>query len=300
MKRSMIFMTALLMLVVGAAGCVKTTTYCPADDDSDTNNSTSTNNGTDLNNGTTNNANNTNNDINNDTNNGTNNGTDTGGGTDTNNGTGLNNDTNNGTDTNNATDLPKGTYFGTMWNTYYYVPLESDYSGSVVTIYDSDCNPIADVPDDFTQDLCIEGSGRLDDGRVVNYDGSCGCGPVCNYNGRRLCYRVLDPNQYPWGAGASSNALVPLHSIAVDRNFISLGTVLYMEEWDGVTIPAVDGIGGEIHDGCFTADDVGGAINDDHFDFFSGSHDMWRALEQIYPTGSRFTVYTDSPRCAGY
>lgn len=194
-----------------------------------------------------------------------------------------------------ATD--PGTPVGSMWNTYYYFADEADYPGADdTTLYDDSCNPIAQVPADFSDDVCIEGSGRLEDGRVINYADTCSCGRPCPTGGI-ICYAVLDPAEFPWGMGSRGNPLEPLRSWAVDNSFLPFGTVLYAEEWDGVAIPSIDGLGGFTHDGCFRADDVGGAIRDNHFDFFAGTADMWRALEGIFPTGSNFTVYRDGERC---
>jgi 3D (Asp-Asp-Asp) domain-containing protein len=153
------------------------------------------------------------------------------------------------------------------------------------------------VPAEFSDDVCIEGSGRLEDGRVINYADTCSCGRPCPTGGI-ICYAVLDPVEFPWGMGSRGNALEPLRSWAVDNAFLPYGTVLYAAEWDGVAIPPVDGLGGFTHDGCFRADDVGGAIDDNHFDFFAGTSGMWRALEAIFPTGSDFTVYRDGDRCS--
>ncbi|PKN44047.1 MAG: hypothetical protein CVU59_12670 [Deltaproteobacteria bacterium HGW-Deltaproteobacteria-17] len=191
-----------------------------------------------------------------------------------------------------------GTFLSDMWNTYYYLAMESDYSGADdTTLYDANCAPIAQVPADFSDDVCIEGSGRLDDGRVINYARSCNCGRTCPTGGI-ICYAVLDAVEFPWGMGSASNPLEPLRSWAVDSSFIARGTLLYAEEFDGVTIPAVDGLGGFVHDGCFRADDVGGWINGNHFDFFAGTHDMWIALENLFPTESTFNVYINPGKCA--
>ncbi|MBI5502530.1 MAG: hypothetical protein HY907_19960 [Deltaproteobacteria bacterium] len=191
-----------------------------------------------------------------------------------------------------------GTPVGSMWNTYYYFASEADYAGADDTaLYDESCDEIAMVPAEYSDDVCIEGSGRLEDGRVINYASSCSCGRPCPTGGI-ICYAVLDPAAFPWGMGSRGNALVPLRSWAVDNAFLPYGTVLYAEEWDGVAIPALDGLGGFTHDGCFRADDVGGAIDGNHFDFFAGTAGMWGALEDIHPTGSDFTVYRDGDRCA--
>ena len=194
--------------------------------------------------------------------------------------------------------LDKGEYIGEMWNTYYYFSNENDFSGTDdTTLYDSSCNPIAEVPASFSDSVCIEGSGILEDGTVINYSSKCSCGRACPTGGT-VCYIELDPVDFPWGMGSKSNPLVPLVSFAVDTSFIPFGTTLYVEEFDGQLIPLVDGIGGFEHDGCFRADDVGGAIKDDHFDFFSGTTNMWKSLETIFATGSTFNVYKNGDRCS--
>jgi 3D (Asp-Asp-Asp) domain-containing protein len=185
-----------------------------------------------------------------------------------------------------------------MWNTYYYFANENDYSGADdTTLYDSSCNPIAEVPADFSDSVCIEGSGILEEGVVINYSSKCACGRPCPTGGT-VCYMELDPGKFPWGMGSKSNPLEPLVSFAVDTDFIPFGTTLYVEEFDGVFISAVDGIGGFKHDGCFRADDVGGGIEDNHFDFFSGTSNMWKSLENIFETGSTFHVYKNGERCS--
>lgn len=194
-------------------------------------------------------------------------------------------------------NMDKGTLVGKLYITYYYLSLESNYSGAAdTTLYDKNCKAIVKVPAKFSDSACIEGSGRLKDGRIINYAKTCSCGRRCPTGGI-VCYSVLDKNKYPWGAGAFSNALRPLRSLAVDRNRIPLRTKLYIPEWDGVKIPAIDGIGGFTHDGCVYADDVGGAIKGAHFDFFAGTSKMWKALEKIHGTKKYLTVYKNPGRC---
>jgi 3D (Asp-Asp-Asp) domain-containing protein len=191
-----------------------------------------------------------------------------------------------------------GTPIGLMWNTYYYLASEADYPGAADTVlYDSSCRAIATVPAAFSDSVCVEGSGRLRDGRVINYASTCSCGRRCPVGGATICYSALDPARFPWGMGSRSNPLEPLRSWAVDTSFIPFGTVLYAEQFDGISIPSVDGLGGFVHDGCFRADDVGGAIAGNHFDFFAGTAGMWRELERVFPTGSDFSVFRDGDRC---
>jgi 3D (Asp-Asp-Asp) domain-containing protein len=191
-----------------------------------------------------------------------------------------------------------GDYHGQMWNTYYYLAQEVDYPApDDTTLYDEACNPIAEVPADYSDDVCIEGSGILEDGRVINYASTCSCGRECPTGGI-VCYAELDPASFPYGMGSMGNPLEPLRSWAVDNDYIPFGTLLYAEQWDGVEIPMMDGLGGFIHDGCFRADDVGGWIQGNHFDLFAGTYEMYLTLDSIYPTGSDFAVYTNPGRCA--
>lgn len=191
----------------------------------------------------------------------------------------------------------KGTYVARMYITYYYLSEETNYSGSAnTTLYDSQCKALVKVPAKYADSVCIEGSGRLKDGRIINYAKRCSCGRRCPTGGI-VCYSILNKSKYPWGAGAAGRSLRPLRSLAVDRSIIPIGTRLYIPEWDGVTLPTVSGIGGFKHDGCFVADDVGGAIKGNHFDFFSGTSSMWKALEKIHSTRKYLTVYKNPGRC---
>jgi len=188
----------------------------------------------------------------------------------------------------------------TLWNTYYKLSDESQYSGAADTpIFDMQGNTIKMVPRAFFADFCIEGSGKLTDGRIVNYAGPCSYQqasfPYCGNS----CYAVLDAGQYPWGKGNNEAALVPLRSIATDHNTIPFGTNVYIAEFDGLQIPSVDGLGGFTHDGCFIAQDSGGAINGNHIDIFAGSTGMYRAMEALMPTHSTLTAYPGVTDCGG-
>lgn len=199
-------------------------------------------------------------------------------------------------DSDGEQDMPvsRGTLVGSFINTYYYLAEEGAHTGEATEpLYDRDCNPVATVSSSFANAACIEGSARLDDGRVINYATSCSCGGPCSF-----CWAVMNPATHPWGMGSRGNALEPLRSWAVDIDVIPHGTSVYVEEWDGLEIPSLDGLGGFVHDGCFRADDVGGGINGNHVDIFAGSRSLWQALENIFPTRTTFNVYRDSPRCA--
>jgi len=107
----------------------------------------------------------------------------------------------------------------------------------------------------------------------------------------------LDRKRFPWGMGSRSNPLYPLRSIAVDNGIVPFGALVYLEVFDGMTIPTVGNQKGFVHDGCFRADDIGGGIKNNHIDVFAGSKAMYEQLELLLPTRSRFTMAVDAKRC---
>ncbi len=185
-----------------------------------------------------------------------------------------------------------------LTNTYYKLSDESLFSGAQNTpIYGVNGNVIKMVASAFFADMCIEGSGKLTDGRVINVAGSCpyqqASFPYCSQS----CYTVLNSLQYPWGEGNQGAALVPLRSLATDHSVIPFGTNVYIAEFDGLVVPQIGSLGGFTHDGCFVAQDSGGAINGNHIDIFAGTQAMWQALEGLIPTGSTLTGYPGVTDC---
>ena len=78
-------------------------------------------------------------------------------------------------------DAGSGTPVGQVWNTYYYLAPESEHPGDkTVELLNDACDPIATVSSDYHLAVCIEGSGLLDDGRVINYSSRCDCGTPCS------------------------------------------------------------------------------------------------------------------------
>jgi 3D (Asp-Asp-Asp) domain-containing protein len=192
------------------------------------------------------------------------------------------------------------------YNTYYLTADEASYGGAAsVPLHDRSGNLIATVPEAFANDLFIEGSGRLRDGRVINVAGnSCGtvAYEVAGYTGSP-CYRVLSSSN-AWGVGVHGWPLVPLQTIAVDPTVIPYGSWVYIEQWAGKAIPRVGTLGGFTHDGWFYAADTGGFTSREgsygHIDIFAGTRAMYQALERIYPTRSRMDLYVGGrPMTAG-
>jgi 3D (Asp-Asp-Asp) domain-containing protein len=156
---------------------------------------------------------------------------------------------------------------GVFYNTYYYLKEESleeaadeEKTEEVRTPSDK---VIANVTPRFKELMDIEGSGKLDNGLVINYAGKI--------NGE---IRYL-PTIHEWGRGVGNCALKPFRVAAVDRNVIPLGSVIFIQESVGMKLPD-----GSIHDGYWLAGDVGGAIKDRHLDLFIGSERWSRTLSK--------------------
>lgn len=182
-----------------------------------------------------------------------------------------------------------GQSLGSFQLTYYWVTLEDDFTGAKDTnLYDKTCALLATVPAKFAASLKLEGTGRLSDGRLLNYDGACSC-PTSP------CYLVADA-AHPWGYGVQGRALVPFRSFAVDSSEIAYGTHLYVPELDGVLMPGEAPWGAFVHDGCMSADDTGGAIIGKHVDWFVAAKTGYLALDSALGL-SAVTVHEGGERC---
>jgi len=149
-------------------------------------------------------------------------------------------------------------------NTYYYVAMEADYpNGSQsYALKDIAGQTLAWVTRGFYNAIRIEGSGKLLDGRMLNYAG---------FVGKTVRYHETI---HPWGRGAGNCELVPFRSIAVDRRVIALGSTVEIEETKGMLLPD-----GTVHDGRWNAIDVGGAIKRDRVDLFIGKRSWNTTLD---------------------
>jgi 3D (Asp-Asp-Asp) domain-containing protein len=184
----------------------------------------------------------------------------------------------------------------------YYRLAEADAAGSSpapgwVPVHGRDCSRVlAWVPAPFRDDLDIQGSGVLPDGRLLNFEQRCGCAVPTRY-GDRICYAELKRTEFPFGRGARWKQqhfwLQPLRSAAVDPGVVPIGTVLY--------IPALDGRAlehGVAHNGCIRAEDTGRGIQGAHLDLFAGSTRIAPDLPKKLPLGM-VAVYVDAKRCRG-
>lgn len=188
-----------------------------------------------------------------------------------------------------------GKLLGTFKNTYYDFPSEADYSGDSIDLMNAACKPIGSVPRSFYESVCVQGSGTLRSGGTVSFaKRDCSCAAECPRTGQRICFDLLDKQQFPWGRGATGKGITPLLSVAVDSTVIPLGTALYIPEYDGV---ARDASGSAKHDGCFLAEDRGLAVKGQQVDVFTGHREITQLWNRLVPTNSGVTVVIDSPRC---
>ncbi len=184
-----------------------------------------------------------------------------------------------------------GAALGSFEFTYYWVTEESAFGGAnTAKLYDNNCNTLATVSQGFANAIKLEGTGRLNDGRVLNYWGACNCS-------NSPCYFEVDAS-HPWGHGVQNRALSPYRSVAVDKNVVAYGTMLYIAKLDGVQMPGDAPWGGFVHDGCVSADDTGSAINGKHLDFFAARKPDYLSLNGVLGV-SHVDVREGGERCAG-
>lgn len=141
------------------------------------------------------------------------------------------------------------------------------------------------VPDRFAWELRMEGSGILNDGRIINYAGPC------NY-GYGTCFEELNIKRHPFGRGARRRPLVPFKSVAIDPQVVPIGDPLYIPELDGIPLPD-----GSVHDGCVRADDTGGGIKKQKMDFFVVTYGNFRFLLSELWNRQVITPHVQAPRC---
>ncbi|MCU0691024.1 MAG: 3D domain-containing protein [Polyangiaceae bacterium] len=186
-----------------------------------------------------------------------------------------------------------GRSLGIFHNTYYSFPDASEYSGKTTPIFNAQCHKIGDVPTDFHDVLCVQGSGRLSSRQTVSFaKRDCACARQCPRSGQRICYETLDPSHFPWGRGARGRPITPFHTVAIDSTLIPLGTTLYVPAYFGLPTPD-----GRVHDGCFVAEDRGLKVVGPRVDVYTGSEAATHDWNQRIPTAAGVEVFAEHPHC---
>jgi 3D (Asp-Asp-Asp) domain-containing protein len=177
-------------------------------------------------------------------------------------------------------------------NTYYDFPSESA-GAKDATVFDATCAPIAKVTTAFHDRLCVQGSGRLEDGATVSFaKRDCACAAICPRTGQKLCFERLDRQRFPSGRGATGQPITPLYTVAVDSSVIPLGTRIFVPELVGLPRPD-----GSKHDGCFLAEDRGLKVVGRQIDFFTGDPANTARWNALVPSNRGVHVVKNDPRC---
>jgi 3D (Asp-Asp-Asp) domain-containing protein len=192
-----------------------------------------------------------------------------------------------------ATSPIAGRSLGVFHNTYYSFPDASEYTGPTTTVFDAQCKSIAEVPRTFHDKLCVQGSGRLANGRTVSFaKRDCSCAAECPRSGQRICYEALDAARFPWGRGALGRPITPFRTVAVDSKVIALGTVLFIPAFSSVPMP-----NGSLHDGCFRAEDRGLKVVGNRIDVYTGGEAATQDWNERVNTGQGVEIFVGHPRC---
>ena len=167
--------------------------------------------------------------------------------------------------------------------TFYWIARERPHDGEKLTSIlvrcpdSKDEHPI-EVSQAFKRRLDREGTGILEDGRLIN---------VLRRGEKK---RYLDISTiYPTGLGSRNNPLTPFISVAIsDKNpDLKFGSRIYIPKADGIPLPD----GGK-HDGIFTVDDTGKGIVPNQLDVFIFVKKNWLEFQRHLKAHSQsFFVY---------
>ena len=171
----------------------------------------------------------------------------------------------------------------TVWASYYY--MHQFTSGGNIEIVDANGNPTGLYAD--TCNFCeavLSGSAMVKDSngkkRRINYAGRGTVSRVDCRKCEKLAHGGLNVDSWGravwnvsagFGKGVGSYKLIPYRTIAVDKNTIPYGTILFIPAARGVRI-TLPGGKKTVHDGYFFAADKGGAVHNNHIDIFTGTH----------------------------
>lgn len=154
---------------------------------------------------------------------------------------------------------------GDLKPTFYWVALETeDGQPKTKELKDMDGNVLARVSEKFWAAIRMEGTGKMLDGRIINYAGRV----PAEGGGVEIRYLVCPPSA-PYGYGVDFIPLEPFRSVAVDPTVIPIGSLVYIPKAKGVRLPD-----GSIHDGYFLAADIGDAIKNKRIDMFTAYGDQ--------------------------
>ena len=164
-----------------------------------------------------------------------------------------------------------GKKIGNLSPSFYWVALEQDSNEErTVDLLDINGGLLLRVTPSFFKQLKMEGTGKLVDGRIINFHTR-----VDTPNGKEIRWRIC-PADAPFGYGLEDRKLEAFKSVAVDPTVVPMGSKLYIPAARGAELPD-----GTIHNGVFNAVDVGDAIKNRRIDVFTSYGDQSRVFDQI-------------------
>lgn len=159
---------------------------------------------------------------------------------------------------------------GSLKPTFYWVAMETaDGTEKNKDLQDMDGNVLARVTAKFDAAIRMEGTGKMLDGRVLNFAGR----QPKQGGGLEVRFLVCPP-EAPYGYGLNFIPLVPFRSVAVDPEVVPIGTRVYIPKAVGIHLPD-----GTVHDGYFQAVDIGDAIKNKRIDMFTAYGDQSKVFE---------------------
>lgn len=155
---------------------------------------------------------------------------------------------------------------GDLKPTFYWVAMETnDGQARNKELKDMDGNVLARVSAKFWSAIRLEGTGKLLDGRVINYKGR-----VDLPDGTKEIRYIVCPPEAPYGYGYENlYVLHPFRSVAVDPRVVPIGSKVFIPKAVGIALPD-----GTTHDGFFQAIDIGDAIQNKRIDMFTSYGDQ--------------------------
>lgn len=160
---------------------------------------------------------------------------------------------------------PRLKKIGDLKPTFYWVAVEQrDSAQNNKSLLDMDGNELARVTEKFYNEIRLEGTGKMLDGRIINY-----AGRVELPNGKKEIRYLVCPPEAPYGYGFEKRILVPFKSVAVDPTVVPLGSKVYIPKAVGMRLPD-----GSTHNGIFEAIDIGDAIKNKRIDMFTAFGDQ--------------------------
>ncbi|MGZ3695883.1 MAG: 3D domain-containing protein [Bdellovibrionota bacterium] len=167
--------------------------------------------------------------------------------------------------------LEKLVKIGQLKPTFYWVAVETeDGAEKNKELKDMDGRVMARVTTKFDKAIRMEGTGRMLDGRVLNFAGRQ---PVEGGGPLEVRFLVC-PADAPYGYGLDLIKLTPFRSVAVDPTVVPIGSKVYIPKAKGIKLPD-----GSVHDGYFQAVDIGDLIKDKRIDIFTAYGDQSRVFE---------------------